>query len=474
MASLPPRSAPILQRQSNRRTPNAEALHFIVFLVRVTFVLLLCGSSYLAGSIVGHNSSLDGTGMGVIRLIHGEANDRSGKQSGDDVDCKMTDEQLIELHVRQELERHKHRMERADSTSQTRRFPSNSMGKALNGMTRVKKDDINQYFDFGNPVARGEGTSVEDALVLYQKKQALPSSDEFLAHSAEYNDGMGIPLTDSETATENCDTMNIIFTGNPGSTRQCTAIIGNFESYHVQRWMKVDTTRTTPIKSELPLVPVSRGYGISRGGSKGKGNFYAPPSPSDGKLSPVKRHWSRLLPFFQTVDSTLEDLKTVLAKIARNNAVVVLTCNMGQSALLMNFACSARSRGFDLGNILVFPSDVETKEIAEGLGLTTYYDEKVGFWMPDTYFCAIPQLHRRIDTYNSASVFFTPTVFFFSIWCIWMTSRTWGNCPREKQGVTEVSVFILSHSNYLRSQIPHVEGFLFWRQDFHWWVRVII
>jgi hypothetical protein len=50
---------------------------------------------------------------------------------------------------------------------------------------------------------------------------------------------------------------------------------------------------------------------------------------------------------------------------------------MGQSALLMNFACSARRRGFDLGNILVFPSDVETKEIAEGLGLTTYYDEKV-------------------------------------------------------------------------------------------------
>ena len=341
------------------------------------FVLLLCGSSYLAGSIVGHNSSLDGTGMGVIRLIHGDANDRSGKQSGDDVDCKMTDEQLIELHVRQELEKHRHQMKRAESSSQTRRFPSNSMGKALNGVTRVKKDDINQYFDFGNPANRGEGTSVEDALVLYQKKQALPSSDEFLAHSAEYNDGMGIPLTDSETATENCDTMNIIFTGNPGSTRQCTAIIGNFESYHVQRWMKVDTTRTTPIESELPLAPVSRGYGISHGGSKGKGNFYSPPSPSDGKLSPVKRHWNRLLPFFQTVDSILEDLNAILAKIARNNAVVVLTCNMGQSALLMNFACSARRRGFDLGNILVFPSDVETKEIAEGLGLTTYYDEKV-------------------------------------------------------------------------------------------------
>jgi len=27
---------------------------------------------------------------------------------------------------------------------------------------------------------------------------------------------------------------------------------------------------------------------------------------------------------------------------------------------------------------LVFPTDVETQELAEGLGLATYYDEKVG------------------------------------------------------------------------------------------------
>jgi hypothetical protein len=50
---------------------------------------------------------------------------------------------------------------------------------------------------------------------------------------------------------------------------------------------------------------------------------------------------------------------------------------MSSTALLMNFACSARRKGFDLGNVLVFPSDKETKELAEGLGLTTYYDEKV-------------------------------------------------------------------------------------------------
>jgi hypothetical protein len=45
--------------------------------------------------------------------------------------------------------------------------------------------------------------------------------------------------------------------------------------------------------------------------------------------------------------------------------------------LLVNFACSAQARGFDLGHVLVFPTDKETKELAEGLGLATYYDEKV-------------------------------------------------------------------------------------------------
>ena len=124
---------------------------------------------------------------------------------------------------------------------------------------------------------------------------------------------------------------------------------------------------------------------------RGKANFIAP--PMEGKSSNVMKHWNRLLPFFQNVDSILEDLGGILKGIARNNAVVVLTCNMGQSALLMNFACNARRRGFDLGNVLVFPSDVETKDLAEGLGLTTYYDEKVRR-ISAVYPCAISTIPR--------------------------------------------------------------------------------
>ena len=336
----------------------------------------------MAGSLYGQYNSttiIHGEGMGVGRLIDGDTTSDRGKKILNKVDCKMIEDEIVELHVQRELEKHKRKGERErtmndennEDNDKTRRFPRNSMVGSLNGIARVKKDDINALFDFGNPIGKGDGTSVEDALVFYQKKQGLPSSDALLARSVEYEDGYGIPMMYAETATENCDAMNVIITGNPGNLRQCTAIVGNFESYHVQRWMRVDAASTSIVKPELPLVPVSRGYSQLGHGLKtrGKSNFYAP--PYEGY---VTKHWDRLLPFFENVDTIMEELDPLLKRIARNNAVVVLTCNMGQSELLINFVCSARRRGFDLGHILVFPSDVETKEIADGLGLATYFD----------------------------------------------------------------------------------------------------
>lgn len=209
------------------------------------------------------------------------------------------------------------------SGSQVKRFP-NSMQRFATGIARVNKDELNAQFDFGNPVEKGDGSGDRDAIIIYNDKKAIPSSDATIAHSVAYNDGQGIPLLDTEVATENCDGMNVIFTGNPEHTAQCTAIIGNYESYHIQRWMRTDGGA---IDHKLPLVPVSRGVA-----PRGKSNFYAP--PYEGKNSQVKKHWERLLTFLQNVDSVLEDLEPILKKVARNNAVVVLTCNHGQSGEL--------------------------------------------------------------------------------------------------------------------------------------------
>lgn len=195
------------------------------------------------------------------------------------------------------------------------------MERFATGIARVNKDELNAFFDFGNPVEKGDGTGDEDAIIIYNDRKAMPSSDQILARAVEYNDGQGIPLLDTQTATENCDGMNVIFTGNPEHTAQCTAIIGNYESYHIQRWMRTDGGA---IDHKLPLTHVSRGFA-----PRGRSNFYAP--PYDGKNSQVKRHWKMLLTFLQNVDSVLADLEPILKKVARNNAVVVLTCNHGQS-----------------------------------------------------------------------------------------------------------------------------------------------
>ena len=317
--------------------------------------------------------------FGAHDILHDASASNAASGGCSDEDQLKLIEAAVEARVKEELEKHDQQNsaghDKQSSSSSSSRFPK-STEKFANGMARIKKDDLVKYYDFGNPMDPGTGTGQEDALIIYQHQNSFPTSDKSIKHSAQYTDGNLPLITDPKVATENCDAMNVIFSENPGNTRQCTVIIGNYESYHIQRWMKVDTTKSTPIKPELPLKLVSRGYA-----SRGKANFYAP--PFDGKFSPVKRHWGMLTTFLQNVDSVLEDLKPILAKAAdANNAVVILTCNMGQSALLMNFACSARRRGFDLGNVMVFPTDVETKELAERLGLAVYYDEKVSIVAP--------------------------------------------------------------------------------------------
>jgi len=96
------------------------------------------------------------------------------------------------------------------------------------------------------------------------------------------------------------------------------------------------------------------------------------PSPNN-----LHQHQDILLKYLTNLDDIKRDLGSILKKIAIENTIIVSTVNKGQSELLMNFVCSSRSRGFDLGNFLVFPTDLFSKELAEGLGIAAYYAETV-------------------------------------------------------------------------------------------------
>jgi hypothetical protein len=127
------------------------------------------------------------------------------------------------------------------------------------------------------------------------------------------------------------------------------------------------TTSSKGIDSSADLRPVSRG--MQTNGQ----NQFSPPKTSD-----IRQNWDLLRKYFDSYEESLNELKPLVEKVATaKRTVTVMVSNFGQSELLVNFVCAARSRNLDISSILVFATDVETKTLAEHLGLTAFYDERV-------------------------------------------------------------------------------------------------
>ena len=76
-------------------------------------------------------------------------------------------------------------------------------------------------------------------------------------------------------------------------------------------------------------------------------------------------------------DSKDKDNSSSFLMRQRKNHDAVVVSNFGQSELLANLVCAAKSRNLDISSILVFTTDMETKKLAEHLGLIPLYDEWV-------------------------------------------------------------------------------------------------
>ncbi len=267
----------------------------------------------------------------------------------------------------------------SSSSSSHRRFMKSHSGIA-NGIARVSKNEFTSTFDYGPPMDE-ESTNKgigQDVLILYNKLESIPTSNSdhtmaiqnYNPNNTNGSEGAAesIPLLSTKEATENCDTMNVVTVGNPGNSKQCTALVYNYENYHVQRWMRTTIDRKGKVNPSEPLRAISRGYN-----NNGAHQFVAPDTKS------ITKHWKTLYTYLDTLEDVLAKLKPIAESVVQDNTIIVMTCNMGQSELLMNFVCNAKAKGLDVGNVLLFPTDLETKELAEGLGLKTFYDEKVGF-----------------------------------------------------------------------------------------------
>lgn len=279
----------------------------------------------------------------------------------------LTEEQVIE---RIEVEVKKAHSNRDESSNNNRtdpkafRFPL-GMEHLVAGSAQIPRDDFTTRFNLGVPLDPSDSRN-NKVLLLYNDEKAIPTNIRSAAMSQT-----SMPELSAENATARCNFLHIILQDHSGARRQCTAILGQYEAFHIQKLMRLPEKKA-PLSSNLPLRVVNRGSQSS--GRKST----APPS-----VETTREFWKTLQTYLGHLDEILEKLKPIAERINDQNTVIVQVCNFGQSELLLNFLCSAKRRGLDTSAILVFATDKETYDLANGLGgVTVFYDEVLFGDMP--------------------------------------------------------------------------------------------
>ncbi len=256
----------------------------------------------------------------------------------------------------------------------SRRFPETT-SKFVVGSALIGKNDFLANFDYGipKPPSKREHESdpgKDDVILLYGSTKALPDRSTGVVYHDKSGNDTSLPHLSAQDATKNCGALNVIFTDSRKDMQQCIAIVANYESYHIQRWMRINPAGNHPLDTSLPLSHVGRGMQ-----DNGDDKLEAP-----GERSAIANQ-ALLETYFSRLDDTLSKLGPIAKACAgRDNTVIVMVCNTGQSELLINFICSAQARGFGdvvREKVLVFATDEGVLDIAQGLGLRAFYDEEV-------------------------------------------------------------------------------------------------
>ena len=225
----------------------------------------------------------------------------------------------------------------------------NKVGNYVTGVALTPKANFTDLLDLGVPLDSPTKRGSTHAMILYMKGPQR---------------GRIAQIDDAATALEPCDTVNVLLTDHSGGRKQCLAIVPNYESFHLQHWMRVDERGRSSEDAPLRLV----GRGLKGGNGR---NEFTPTSQGNAKKAA-----EMLRQYFNSLDDVLSELNAILGKIAIDNTVIVMVCNFGQSELLMNFLCQAKARGFDISNLIVFATDQETYDMVKGMGVAAYYDKR--------------------------------------------------------------------------------------------------
>lgn len=248
-------------------------------------------------------------------------------------------------------------------------FP-NTVSEYANAMVKVSQGEFKEKYIDGTPMDYLSIPGNSESIILYNTPDSIPNN---------FKETSDIQSFTTEEALQNCDTMNVIYQNPRVNSGQCLALIGDLESHHIQKWMKIDKSGISNLRE---LQPVGQNMNFN-----GHENFILPGSQS------LERHRRMLKIFLETEEEMKKDLMKKLERIAVNNTVIVMTTNFGQADLLMNFICAAKARDFDVSNVIVFATDEEAMNVARGLDLEFFYNEEVR------------KLMRRTERFNNWLVF---------------------------------------------------------------------
>jgi len=243
-------------------------------------------------------------------------------------------------------------------------FDPDQIGGMFSGMAVTPKENFTNIIDLGVPLDKVKKDS-SHVLMLYSREKAMPTSLQQDAWKQTL-----IPEVMNQETVENCDYLNVLLVDHSKGRNQCLALVPQYEAYHLQHFMRAPLTHSGlhgKLTSSEPLRLVSRGLT-----AKGREEF----SPPSDRVT--QNAFSMLKNYFNSLETVTKDLKAIIKNDMKpydNKIIIVMVCNFGQSELLMNFVCDAKSKGFDVSSVLVFATDQETADLAKALGLAAYYDE---------------------------------------------------------------------------------------------------
>lgn len=312
----------------------------------VAFVLL----SFFVGNFVGHHSAATSPAATAHFSL-----------ANNDADL----ERKIQERVESEVKRFKQRQAEAErkaardsgASDTDARFPL-GLGTIAAGMAAVQRDEFAAKLDTGVPLDPEEPTNSQ-VLIMYNSPQALPDN---AFYSKEASSLTSLPELGVDEALENCDIVHLALTHTQHPPRrQCTAFMGNYESLHLYKFMRLPDHG--PLDPHLPLRSVARGAQLN-----GR-NSHKPPA-----IDKSQAYWKILTTYLRNLETSLSELAPIAQRTAVNNTLVVMVCNLGQSELLLNFLCAARARNLNVDNLLVFATDRETHDLVAGMGVAVFYD----------------------------------------------------------------------------------------------------